>query len=401
MAEISRTPLVLFNGDAIVPPLTGIGLYAHELRKALLRLHVPIRTFTAMRWLEENESPLQANASLQHGRRWLPSSSMTLGAYLALRDKRFKRLAQAYPEAVLHSPNFLPLPHDGPVVITIHDLAYVRFPDTLPKPRLHLLQRRLPEAASRADAIIVPSMFVKREVVSCLDVAEEKIHVVMHGVNDEFHHIGIQRPNDRLTQHAAHVLTRWRLKPNHYVLCVATPEPRKNLMNLLDAWFLLPPAVRSQNTLVLVGAAGWKNQKLQDRLQFIARRDHRHGRVLTSGYVPERDLPALYAHAAGLVMPSLYEGFGLPVAEAMACGLPTAIATGSALDELASPSALRFAPNDLTAMSEALQQMLTDPTWQNRCAAVNRKKAQAWRWERCAKETLAVYQKLVSTPPAQ
>jgi alpha-1,3-rhamnosyl/mannosyltransferase len=387
---------LLFNADAIVAPLTGIGHYAHELLRALRQRPdaVDVRAFSAMRWLARGEDPLQANAGLQRGRHWLPFPALALQAYLQLRDRRFQRLARDFPDAILHSPNFLDLPHRGPRVITIHDMAYARYPHTLPAARLKLLQQRVPAAAARADAIIVPSRFVKDEVRELLPVPQQRIHVVAHGVNDSFHAIGRQQETGDLPP--AGILSQLNLQPRRYVLCVATPEPRKNLMSLLDAWFLLPANVRQRHSLVLVGAAGWKNHDLARRLAFIAPRAAEFGRVLTPGYVPADQLPALYAHAAGLIMPSVYEGFGLPLAEAMAAGLPTAAAHGSALDELASAPTLRFQAHDLAAMSRALQALLEDADWRAECAAANRQLARGLRWQTCAENTLAVYRSLAS-----
>jgi len=400
MAETRHDDLtVLFNADAIVPPLTGIGLYAHQLLKALQEKPrgLNLRVYSAMRWLQTGEDPLTANATLQRGRRWLPFPGLALRAYLKWRDRRFRQLAAEWPRAVLHSPNFLDLPHPGPKVITIHDLAYARFPETLPPERLKLLQQRVPEAAARVNAIIVPSAFVKQEVRELLGVAEDKVHVIAHGVNEAFHRIGEQRAgSDALTDKALPILDQLGLQPGRYVLCVATPEPRKNLMSLLDAWFALPASWRAENTLLLVGAAGWKNHNLNQRLAFISERPAHFGQVVAPGYVAAEDLPALFGSAAGFILPSVYEGFGLPLAEAMAAGLPTAVATGSALDEVASAEAIRFDPHDLDAMSDALQALLEDSPWRQRCALANRQKAGAWRWSACAEKTLALYQRLAS-----
>jgi alpha-1,3-rhamnosyl/mannosyltransferase len=173
-----------------------------------------------------------------------------------------------------------------------------------------------------------------------------------------------------------------------YILCVSTLEPRKNIGTLLDAYLALPEMLRRRFPLVIAGAPGWHSDALHERLRGAAARGVRYVQ-----YVPEPNLPALYAGAAVFALASLYEGYGLPVLEAMASGVPVLASNASSLPEVTGPDALLLPPLDIDAWRYGIERALEDHAWRQRCIAGGILRARQATWERCVAGTLDVYQK--------
>jgi alpha-1,3-rhamnosyl/mannosyltransferase len=173
-------------------------------------------------------------------------------------------------------------------------------------------------------------------------------------------------------------------------LAVSTLEPRKNLPRLLMAYARLPEALRARHPLALVGAKGWLNAELEQHLAPL----ERTGQLRRLGYVSQEDLPALYAGAHAFAYPSLYEGFGLPLLEAMASGAPALSSRCSSLPEVAGAAALLIDPEDLDALTAGLERLLDDAPWRVQARARGLEQARRFSWERCVEDTVAVYRGL-------
>jgi glycosyltransferase involved in cell wall biosynthesis len=186
-------------------------------------------------------------------------------------------------------------------------------------------------------------------------------------------------------------LSRHGLEVGGYSLFVGTIEPRKNIETLLDAYSRLPLELRKRWPLVLTGYYGWQNEDIHNRLE-SARRE---GWAYYLGFVPSEDLPLLFAGARLFTFPSLYEGFGLPVLEAMSSGVPVVCSNSSSLPEVAGNAALMCEATDTTALTELLRQGLEDEAWRVSAIELGLLHAAKFSWERCAKETFEVYQKVV------
>jgi len=283
---------------------------------------------------------------------------------------------------VLHAPDFIPpLRRNCRAVITVHDLAFLLFPGllTAESQRYYGQIRR---AVQSAEAIIAVSDSTRRDLIAHTAAPADKITVVYEAAGPAF-----QPVTDAAT--LAAVRQKYGL-PQDFVLFVGTIEPRKNLATLLKA-FQVSRFTFHALKLVIAGRQGWlfeeilaQARELGPAVQFIG------------GVLPE-DLPALYSAARLFVLPSLYEGFGLPVLEAMACGTPVVCSHASSLPEVAGDAALLVEPHDVDGLAAALQRALTDEAL--RGGMIERGLAQAARfsWEKAARETLAVY-RAVSYP---
>ena len=374
---------VILNVDAIQPPLTGIGHYALQLARGLRRHSAvdEIRFFSAYRWLADPEQALEANQALSQIRDRVPLKILALHLYNFARSQLFRWRTRHCRDHVLHTPNYILMPFPGPSVTTVHDLSYLHYPQHHPRERIAFMERQMPRTLAQAAMIITDSEFVRRELIDLIGVAAHRIRAVPLGVETGF------RP--RSPVELAPVLARHDLRDSSYLLVVATLEPRKNLLGLIDAYGRLPALLRQRHPLVIVGARGWLTGELERRLEPL----ERGGQIKRLGYVPQADLPSIYAGAHAFVFPSLYEGFGLPVLEAMASGIPALTSNRSSLPEVAGDSALLVDPEDVNALTVGLERLLTDVEW--RALAVERglRQASLFSWERCVDETVAVYRR--------
>lgn len=282
---------------------------------------------------------------------------------------------------LFHGPvNVLPRGLPCPAVVTIHDLAFLRWPEHLPRRRYHYLAHEVRAAARRAARILAVSQSTKSDVVTMLGIAPERVAVTPLGVDDRFHPM----PPDRITQ--------WRNERGchrPFILAVGTLEPRKNLPTLLRAFSRLTPQI--PHDLALVGPAGWLTGELQATLERLRLGD----RVRLTGYVADAELPFWYAAAEAFVFPSFYEGFGLPVLEAMACGTPVITSNVSALPEVAGDAALLVSPDDDAALAEAILRVVTDPALATALRQRGLERARLFTWHRTAVETVAAYREVL------
>jgi len=301
------------------------------------------------------------------------------GLTRAIQQIRFTQGVGDFKPELYHEPSFLPFRYAGPTVVTVHDLSPIRYPDTHPKGRIKELEKRLPAAIASAAAVIVDSDFVRREVIGHFGVNPDRVTAIHLGVSGEF------RP--RAAPDVAPVLEKHGLRHRGYVLAVGTLEPRKNLRHAIDAHATLPERARRNYPLVIAGMKGWLAGELEARIRAAEER----GEVRWLGYVPPPDLPLLYAGAQLFVYPSLYEGFGLPVLEAMASGVPVITSNQASLPEVAGDAGIMVDPRDGGALREAMLRLIEDEKEVRRRVELGHAQAARFTWRTCAENTLAVY----------
>jgi len=268
-------------------------------------------------------------------------------------------------------------PRKARLTATIHDLTAWRFPEVHTKSNRKVDERFFTQTVPVADKLIAVSENTRRDAIEFLGISPNRIVTIYSGVAPEYFQAG---PTQARQSAAAFHLNR------PYVLCVGTIEPRKNLDRLLDAWQGLPDDVRASFDLVLAGPVGWAPKETVVRL----RKPPTGIRYL--GYVAEEWLPGLTAGACCLAYPSLYEGFGFPVAQALAAGVPVVTSNTSSLPEVVGPAALLVDPRSVSAIRRALLDLLTSPTTAARLRSEARKQATRYTWERCAAQSLAFFE---------
>jgi glycosyltransferase involved in cell wall biosynthesis len=280
--------------------------------------------------------------------------------------------------------NVVPLACPVPSVVTIHDLAFIRFPYTFRSYNRTYLDLATRVSVRRATRILAVSEHTRREVVGLLGVPAERVVVTPNAARVHF------RPP------AAEALAAFRTRhslPEQFVLYVGTLEPRKNLTTLLDAYAQI--ARQSAVPLLVGGGKGWMYDAVFARLEALGLRD----RVHFVGYLDEEELPLWYAAARLFVFPSLYEGFGMPPLEAMACGTPVVTSNSSSLPEVVGDAGLMVAPMDVDALADAIMRLLSDEALHADLRERGLRRAQQFAWHTTAERTRDAYGQAGLTAP--
>ncbi len=351
----------------------GIGQYILRLTQALAQLDHDDQfiLFTS----RKDNTPIVQQSNFRRERLWTPS------------HHRFEPLALSvelapYALDVLHSPDFIPpAATRAKSVITVHDLAFLLFPDLLTRPSARYYSR-VDIAARKADHIIAVSESTKRDTIRLLGVPEEKITVIYEAAHPIFTTITNPEPLER-------VRARYKL-PRDFILFVSTIEPRKNLPTLLRAFRRLRDNYKTEITLAIAGHRGWLVEEVDQTLAELNLGDA----VRFLGGIPNEELVYLYNAAKLFVLPSLYEGFGLPPLEAMACGTPVIVSKVSSLPEVVGDAALLVNPEDTDGLTVAMWRLISDENLRREMRAKGLKRAQTFSWERAARATLGVYRQV-------
>jgi alpha-1,3-rhamnosyl/mannosyltransferase len=382
MMKKNGEPLkVAVNATALLAPLAGIGQYVKSLLTELdASLDLSVSKFYGGHWSRDihnqafNESAERVKLLV---RKYVPFFSQI---YRLHQQQRFTVGTNKERADLYHEPNFLAYKFDGPTVITAHDLSWIRYPEMHPAERVRFMNRYFPDALNRASQIITDSDFIKGELIKLFDVRHEIIHTVPLGVSEEFHPQNASQTFDILRSHD--------LLHGNYILALGTLEPRKNLEMALTAYEMLPLSMQAHFPLVLVGMNGWKNEALEKRISLMLR----NGKVKRLGYLVRQDLIKIVAGARLKIYPSLYEGFGLPPLEAMACGVPVISSNTSSLPEILGDAGIQLPPNIHEKWTETIQMLLTDDVLHANLSRRSLEKSAQYNWKKCAEATKVVYE---------
>jgi alpha-1,3-rhamnosyl/mannosyltransferase len=381
---------ILLDVSAVSLPLSGIGRYTLELAGNLpLCPGVEELLYLAGDRVQAEFDPaaIQPPPPASRFRQWLKPLlpyKLLLGPYRRRRAKALAAGLHDYRDYLFHSPNFSLPPVEGRAVVTLHDLSVFHFPQFHPRDRVNYLRDQIAHSIERADHLVTDSAFVRDELLQLFKLPAARVTAVPLGVDASFR----PRPEGELQA----VMARYGLRAGAYLLSVGTIEPRKNLAALLRAYRRLDPAQRRQYPLVIAGAYGWNSGPLMEQVEQM----RGAGELIYLDYVPEPDLPALYAGAAAFCYLSFYEGFGLPVLEAMASGVPVICASGSALDELCAGSAEQADPEDDNGILASLQKALDDPAWRSLARERGLARAATFTWQRSARRLAEVFAELAA-----
>jgi glycosyltransferase involved in cell wall biosynthesis len=355
-------------------PLTGVGWYLyHLLHEIARRDDVELFLFGDARVTDEGphlQAEIPSGAHLcVFDLRGQPKSRLdrpiTAGAYVMW-------MALLDCDVFFGANYFLPR-LQGAVsrrrVITIHDLTYKRFPDLLQKETLENLERQMTREIAIADGIIAVSDSTRRDLLQFYEIDPRRVHAIHSGVAPLPEPVPVPG------------------LPKHYILFVGTIEPRKNLEVLLDAFDELRRSGDYDGSLVVAGKIGWKSEAIARRLK--------GPHIVHLDYLPAAQLATAYRNADVFVFPSIYEGFGFPMLEAMESGVPVIAARSSSLPEVGGDAALYFDPRNAGELAGQLRRVLRDETLRRDLAQRGRQRIARFRWDRAAEETLKVLRSVV------
>jgi glycosyltransferase involved in cell wall biosynthesis len=343
------------------------GIAAHDPSIRLTLFHARFDSASPPRWLRDHWVEEIPGSIRSLYPRWNLLARPVLPASLGEAD-------------LVHATNTVAVPPAAEgqrLVVTVHDLAFLRFPGLFPRAWRALYRLGLRAAVRRADAILTPSRSTAEDVLSHTRLDPGKLHVVPHASSLP---MGSLDPDE--------VLGRLKL-PSPYVLFVGTLEPRKNLVRLVRAYRRVA-ANGLPHALVLAGPLGWHHESL---MREIALRGP--GEIVLTGRLSDEELDAVFRAADVLAYPSLYEGFGLPVIEAMARGVPTVSSTTSSAPEVAGDASLLVNPRSVSEIAGAVESVLTDVDLADRLASRGRARAERFTWDETARRTLEVYRLLL------
>lgn len=360
---------LLVNLNSLNYPLTGIGEYTLNLVKEILddEQVQDIKGMRSSRYLDRHQisalivsleqghqTDLPLTRYLKKMNRLKLIARLARKAVFTYRDLSFRFYRNMLKHYIYWEPNYICLNHQGVCVPTVHDLSHLLCPQFHPRERVKYLEAELPITLARANHVIVVSEFTKQSVMQHFDLDEQQITVVPPSVKSEYY--------PRSAAQCAQLKKRLSL-PENFLLFVGTLEPRKNLQGLLLAYKLLPADLRSQYPLVLSGKKGWLLEEIEQVLQPMLD----SGEVIWVGYTKSEDLPALYSAATAFTYVSHFEGFGMPIAEAMASGTAVVASDSTAMKEAAGGAVCAVSPHSIESIAQGISKVLLDSEYRKQC----------------------------------
>jgi glycosyltransferase involved in cell wall biosynthesis len=386
----SRPRRIGLDVTAAITQGGGIGRFTREMVRALVEAdsHNEYRLFSAR---PPKESPVPDPLPLAANVRHNPAPLSERWLYRLWYRFRLPLPIQWVTGSLdlFHSPDFV-LPPVGkgiPTLLTVHDLSFAHYPETFPKALVDYLNVVVPWSIGRATHVLADSISTKKDLIEGWQVPADKITVLYGGVNERFRPVGDQAQMDDIR-------ARYQLGSSPYLLSVGTLQPRKNYQMLIRAFKAVVADVA--HNLIIAGGRGWlydemlaevEEQGLAERVKFI-------------GFVLDEDLPGLYSGASLFLFPSLYEGFGLPLLEAMACGVPVVSSNASSLPEVVrdddgQEAAVLLSPHDPSAWSHAVKALVEDDDWRTRMIEAGFQQCRRFSWRQTAQQLLTLYQQTI------
>ena len=364
---------VAIDAIPLVAAKTGIGHYTDALADSLARIHTD-HQYTLLSPFDF-AFPVREGTPPNLSKVFLPMRSIFRHWWLV----GSSALMQMSPYDLFHGTNYcIPIFAPCPTVVTVHDLSLFNQSHTHDDDNVRRGRRRIPVMMKRASLIIAPSEWTRQEILARFPIHPERIRVVAEAAREGMVPLPPEACQEVLKRHG---LTQ------PYLLYVGTIEPRKNLPLLLRAYHALLTSTPHRPRLVIAGGKGWKYEEVFDLVDQLQLREQ----VQFLGYVDDEDLPALYSSTACFVYPSVYEGFGLPPLEAMACGAPVITSNATSLPEVVGEAGLMHPASEAEALTAGLARILGETGLRQHLREAGLARSAQFSWDRAARETQAIY----------
>lgn len=362
---------------------TGVGYYTYNLIKALQKTDNK-NDYTLLFWkilLKKGYSPIEITAP-NFKNKFIRFSyhlyyklfKLGLGIPLNFFAKK--------PDLALFT-NFVLFPvYGGKKVVVIYDLSFKKYPQYSDKKNEIFLNKFVPKAVKKADHIITISQNSKKEIIEFYNASPDKVSIINPSYSKD-----IFKPQKK--DSIEKIKEKYKIGSN-YFLFTSSLEPRKNVLGIIKAYVSLPLEIRKENSLVLVGGKGWKDEEIWLEIE---KQRKQGNKIITPGYVLEEELPIFYSGANIFLYPSIYEGFGIPILEAMACGAPVITSNISSMPEVAGDAALLVNPEKSEEIKEAIIEIVNNDNLRKDLIDKGFKQIKKFSWEESAKKLLEVFKK--------
>jgi len=373
-------PKIIIDGIPLLSKLTGIGRYTYEISKELiLNDEFDVEFFYG--YHSKKLLHPSKNSEIKNIK-----SLLTKNQFIKKVARKILMLSSKIisPKYNLYwSPNFIPINgiKASKIVTTVHDFSFYLHPQWHPIERLDYFNKYFLKNIKKTDWIITGSEFTKQEIIKYLKFPDEKITVIHHGIDKNLYKI-----------YELNILTRTKIKfklSDNFLLFVGSIEPRKNLLNLLKAYHILPDVIKKRYPLILVGFKGWNNDDIMKEIE----KEKNNIRYL--GYLSDEELAHIYNLASIFVYPSLYEGFGIPPLEAMACGTPIIASNVASMPEACANAAVYIDPYDYIDIANNIELLVKDENKMNSLIEKGLERVKEFTWEKSAKAHMKVFKKVL------
>jgi glycosyltransferase involved in cell wall biosynthesis len=388
---------ILINISSLSPPLSGVGRYTLELIRFLLKSndiedvkgisYGKIKSKNEINSLilnlgDNNQSQSLSLQIKQKLKNIIKQSSIIRKLKILIEEKLLQEKIKQYKDYIYWEPNYILTKFDGIAIPTIYDASHVRFPQFHPPSRLQWLEDNMSTSIDKANRIITISEFSKQEIIDIYGVNDEKISIVYPAVSEEFRINYSELEINRVKE-------KYQL-PQHYILSVGNIEPRKNIIGLLNAYDQLSAQHKNNYPLVIIGAQGWLTSEIEKRIQQIQKQTE----IIRLGYVSQLELPLIYQAASLFIYVSLYEGFGMPIAEAMVSGIPVITSNCSSMPAVAKGCAKLVDPCNIGEISDTITTLIEDKSMQQNLVEKGLRVSKDYTWENSAKQLLEVFKEI-------
>lgn len=363
---------------------TGVGYYTHNLINALQRVDKK-NDYTLLYWkliIPKNYAPIKITSS-NFKSRFIRFSyhiyyklfKLGLGIPLNFFIRK--------PDVILFT-NFVCFPIFGSkTIVVVYDLSYKRYPQYSDEKNQLFLNKFVPEAIRKADHIITISENSKKEIIKFYNVLPETISIIYPSFNKK-----LFSPKSR--PEVRKIKEKYRI-PNYYFLFTSSLEPRKNVKRIVEAYHSLPREAKDKYSLVLAGGKGWQDEGIW---KTIDKAQKSGDKIITTGYIPEEDLPALYSGAFIFLYPSIYEGFGIPILEAMVCGVPVLTSNTSSMPEVGGNAAFYVNPQETEEIKNGILKILQDKDLREKMIEAGFKQINKFSWEDSAEKLVKIFEEI-------